>query len=336
LAYHAQEYDRAEQLIAYGLSGYPPGEIKEELRALFDDVNSRHHMAVQDESLPDNQMTMVFSGDATGHGIIPAELFLTRVNQIKTLFYRTVERLLKFRYRSSGPPPRSVIEIYSLYLRAFSPGSFGVSISIGEPVEQLELIPLPSEIPVILPKNIIEEIIACFELLQDGNEDLLKKRIPETEYYQNFIGMTKQIAPDGNDIKSFSIASNSSFVRIHKARKDMPSLTGRRRIYEPPDSNRVRLEGFLKVADNLKTDGKTGRVQLLDKENRTHTIRIPISQMQDIVQPYFDNYVIITGRRRGKSIFFEDIELGDANKTTIQSPSTSTTHVLSLPDILDK
>jgi len=292
-------------------------------------------MAVKDESLPDNQMEMIFLGHATGHGVIPANLFLTRFNQIKIVFYRTVERLLKFRYRSSGPPSQSVIDRYGLYLRAFSPASFGVSLSIGEPAEQLEL--LSSDAPVILPKNIIEEVIVCFDLIQNDDLDLLKNRIPDNDYYQNFIGMSKQIAPDGNDIKRFSLASNSNSVVVHKTRKDMPSLTGRRwRIYEPPDNNRVRLEGFLKVADNLRTDGKTGRVQFLDKERRTHTIRVPASQMQDIVQPYFDKYIIITGRRLKNSIFFEDIEPGDENKTTPPSTSTPSSNVLSLPDILDK
>lgn len=34
LAYKAQDYDQARQLIAFGLSGYPPIEIKEELEEL--------------------------------------------------------------------------------------------------------------------------------------------------------------------------------------------------------------------------------------------------------------------------------------------------------------
>jgi hypothetical protein len=76
----------------------------------------------------------------------------------------------------------------------------------------------------------------------------------------------------------------------------------------------------LEVAENLKNDVKTGKVMLFYKERRIHTIRIPISNMQDIVQPYFDNYVIVTGRIRGKSIFFEDIELGDINQNT--TPTT--------------
>ena len=36
LAYHAQKYHHADQLIVRGLRGYPPSDIHEELRALHD------------------------------------------------------------------------------------------------------------------------------------------------------------------------------------------------------------------------------------------------------------------------------------------------------------
>lgn len=332
MAFNAKEYDLAEQLVARGLSGYPPPEIKVELRALQEDVNFRHHVAIQDAELPDNQMQIMLKGDATGYGVIPVDLLLTRVDQIKTIFYRTVERLLKFHYRTSGPPPQEVTNKYSLYLNAFTPGSFGMSFSVGEPFEQLELLP---DTTIIHPKNIIEEVIVCFDLLQEGKMEDLKSRIPDNNYYQNFIGMSKQIAPDGNNIKIFSVASNNKSVTIHKTRGQLSSLGGsRRRTYEPRDDTRVRLEGFLKVADNLKTDGKTGRVQIVDHEKVAHTIRVPISQMQDVVQPFFDKYVIIKGRRTRKSIFLEDIELGDPNQNGASAKPSS--DVLLQPNLLEK
>jgi hypothetical protein len=333
LAYHAQEYEQAEQLIAFGMSGYPPIEIKEELRALQDDINFRHHVAIKDAELPDNQMKIMLWGNATGYGVIPVDILLTRVDGIKTLFYRTVERLLKFQYRISGSPSQSITNRYSLYLNAFSLGSFGVSFSIGEPVQQLEF---PFGTPSIPTKNIINEVIICYDLLQNGDLDSLKNRIPDNNYYQNFIGIAKQLAPDGNDIKVFSITSNDESVIIRKTRKDMPSLAPRRRRDSKSNDDYVRVEGFLKIADNSKTDGRTGWIQIIDKEKRNHTIRVPVSQMQDVVQPYFDKYVIITGRRRKKSIFFEDIELGDVNKSTVSSTRSSPADVLSLPDLPDK
>ena len=93
LAYHAKDYDRAEQLIARGLSGYPPVEIKEELRALQDDMNFQHHISVRETVLADHEMQIMLWGNVIGHGVISAELLLKRVEQIRTIFYRTAERL---------------------------------------------------------------------------------------------------------------------------------------------------------------------------------------------------------------------------------------------------
>jgi hypothetical protein len=41
LAYNAGDYEMADWLIANGLAGFPPPEIKEELKQLYQDVNSR-------------------------------------------------------------------------------------------------------------------------------------------------------------------------------------------------------------------------------------------------------------------------------------------------------
>lgn len=44
LAYHAQEYVRAQQLVTDGLQGYPPPEIAAELIALQEDIHHRQPM----------------------------------------------------------------------------------------------------------------------------------------------------------------------------------------------------------------------------------------------------------------------------------------------------
>lgn len=56
LAYHAGDYEQADWLIANGLAGFPPPEIKKELKELLDDVSfvQRHfaqHRARQQERL---------------------------------------------------------------------------------------------------------------------------------------------------------------------------------------------------------------------------------------------------------------------------------------------
>jgi len=44
LAYNAEEYETAEQLIAHGLSGFPPAEIKEELKNLYEDIEFKRYL----------------------------------------------------------------------------------------------------------------------------------------------------------------------------------------------------------------------------------------------------------------------------------------------------
>jgi nucleoside 2-deoxyribosyltransferase len=44
LAYNAEEYETAEQLIAHGLSGFPPPEIKEELKDLYENIEFKRYL----------------------------------------------------------------------------------------------------------------------------------------------------------------------------------------------------------------------------------------------------------------------------------------------------
>ena len=44
LAYNAEEYETAEQLIAHGLSGFPPAEIKEELKDLYENIEFKRYL----------------------------------------------------------------------------------------------------------------------------------------------------------------------------------------------------------------------------------------------------------------------------------------------------
>jgi len=94
LAYNAEDFDAAERLIAFGLSGYPPLEIRDELKNLYDDINFQHHLKAQGITLSTNQWLMSIYGNATSYGGTLVEPLMTRVDRITALFYRTVERLL--------------------------------------------------------------------------------------------------------------------------------------------------------------------------------------------------------------------------------------------------
>jgi DNA-binding phage protein len=314
LAYHAREYEHAEQLVAKGLSGFPPFEIKEELRALQDNINFHHHMALKGGELANNEMQMMLWGNATGYGIIPVDLLVTRIEQITKIFYRTVERLTNQPYRTVGGPTKETRDTYGLYLNGFAPGSFEVSFSIGEPTKQLPL--LPDQVPEkIEPKEIIEEVISCFELLQEDELQNLQERFNNDDYYQNFVGVARQMAPDGDSIKIIGLASlqngSERTVGLTRRKKEIPTPSQLAvSAGDKKDEARtvIQLTGMLKLADNIRTTGEYGTVTIIDSNNKRVPVLVPVTQMQDVVQPFFDENVTITGYKIGRRIYFEDIE----------------------------
>jgi hypothetical protein len=327
LAYHAKDYEQAEQLVAQGLIGYPPDEIKQELKALQDDINFSLHISLKGTQLAPNQMQMILWGNATGFGRIAADLLVKRIEQIKTIFYRTVERLLGLPYRTFGGPPKQVVDSYDLYLEAgFIPSSFGVSFSIGEPTEQLLLPGFADFISEkIATETIINEVLTCFELLQKDELDALKERFPNEDYLENFVGVVRQMAPDGNEIKALGLSSTfegkERTVGLRRLRKEIPTpkkVTGEMVSNEHEERKSENLKGVLKLADSIKVEGKNGVVKLYnDRENKTYAIRVPLTQMQDVVQPFFEEYVVIKAYKVGQKYYFEDIE--KAEKPTVGS-----------------
>ena len=91
LAYNTNEYELADRLIARGLSGYPPEDIKSELKNLYEDVNFLRHLKSRGLILDKNQWLLTIAGDAVKYGGTAADYLMTRVDRVSSLFYRTVE-----------------------------------------------------------------------------------------------------------------------------------------------------------------------------------------------------------------------------------------------------
>lgn len=316
LAFHGGDFEQAERLVANGLAGFPPGEIKNELYALQEDIIFRRHILLQGAELAEQKMQMTLWGRAIGYGVIAADVLLKRIEQVKTLFYRTVERMSELPYRTAGRPPSLVTDHYGLFLEALSPGSFSVTFQIGQPVEQPSLFP-ELEVKRVAPAEIIDEVLSCFELLQNDESENLRNRFQDDNYYQNFLALARQMAPDGELIKGVGFASiYKGAERIVGLRKTRSEIDSSSEIYANiPDESRksFRLEGELKLADSIKIKGETGMVKLVDQHGVPHSIRVPVAQMQDVVQPYFTEYVVVTGFKKRNALFLTDIYSADPN-----------------------
>jgi len=314
LAFNIGDFRLCDRLIARGLSGFPPEEIEEELKNLYEDVNFMRHLSVRGLELDPNQWLMSISGNAVKYGGAVADHLLVRVEKIKTLFYRTVERLLEQPYRNKGVINKEIKKGYELYINAFEPRSFGISFQIGKPDPQMEMFPELQDAKIVEPEGIIDEIFKCFELLEKNDLKELKEKIKDETYYENFIGLVKEIAPDGNNVKMVGFNTirrgKENPIALKKSRKDLRDSIGFRKELKASSNADVylTLTGSLMRA-NTPLSGKYGTVVLVEFNTLTkHTVKVPISIMKDVVQPYYEEVVTIYCTKRGERIFLEEIE----------------------------
>jgi len=123
------------------------------------------------------------------------------------------------------------------------------------------------------------------------------------------------MAPDGDSIKIIGLASLQNglerTVGLTRRKKEIPTpsqLAVSAGDKKDETGTVIQLTGMLKLADNLRTSGEYGTVTIIDSNNKPVPVLVPVTQMQDVVQPFFDENVTITGYKIGRRIYFEDIE----------------------------
>ena len=301
LALECSEVREAERLIGRALSGSPPDEIAEELRDLLEDVYFHRHLSLRGVVLQPDEFQLSLEGEAVGFGIAPINYFLPRVRDIETLIFRTAERRGGREFREAGRRPKELAEKLEVYVSVPRAASFAVSFRIGS--AQLELPGMD------FPREVIADLLDCFELLDAGDLQELEQRIPEEPYFRNFIGLAEKIAPDGERVSRVGFTATTDQgerrIALSRTRERIRGAAIGPRPTEPKPITEV--QGVLLEAD-AKSRQK-GRIQVVDEDDKTHRFNVPRGMMGDIVKPMFEERVIVTARRKGRGFLLESIDL---------------------------
>jgi hypothetical protein len=188
--------------------------------------------------------------------------------------------------------------------------SFAVTFRVGHAAQM----DLPG---MSIGERVIDELLECLELFISGQNEQLKKRIPDEAYFRNFVGLASDIAPDGKDVnlvgfttlrrgevKKVALTSTNITPRDKVIRETTvgPSLMD---AIELIDEKSVHVSGVLRLADST-TKGKD-LIKLIDADAKSHIIEVPPGLMSDIVRPYWDSRVMVTGAKIGKRVILEKI-----------------------------
>ena len=311
LAYNAGDFETAEKLVAQGLTGYPPPEIADELRDLFDEVTFGRHLSAKGMELSASEWKMTLFGSAVTKGIAQADQLLVRVDKVSTLVRRTVERKLHLPFQVNRGTPDERRDRFGLFVKAMVPSSFAVIFQLGQPVQQLTL--LPGELE---PQEVVDEVLLCLEYLQFDEVDELKNRIGDQDYFDNFVGLAKQIAPDGKEIKNVGFTvirgGQEKPVQFKKNRQEIKARFSRSHLdINGEEIQTVTLEGILTYAKTPIVK-KFGTVKLREEGGtKETTIQVPVGLMKDVVQPFYDERVSVTVIEKKGKYYLEDVNRGE-------------------------
>jgi len=186
--------------------------------------------------------------------------------------------------------------------------SFAVTIRLGD---RNQLV-LPG---TTFAEQVINEMFECLALFNAPAFELLRSRIDNQTYYVNFIGLARNIAPDGDKIRTVGITTfhEGEEKRIFlQPREKAPLAIGvgdsrgrlrRRRI--------TQITGTLLFADKI---GDKREIRIVDENGIAHRVHVPEGLMDDIVKPMWDSKVIITGLQKGKLLEMQDIQSAEDDK----------------------
>ena len=316
LALDCNQTRKAEQIVAKALAQNPPDEIADELRDLYEQINFKRHLELRGIELGEDEIQLSLSGQDVGFGVVTSDEFLSRVTDSSKLIQRIVERKNNKPFRESGPPEKSLSESHKLFLSTPRAASFSVTLKLGRPTGQQSLPGIPH--PTISEtKEIIDEFMDLVELTNNLKVSEIQARIPDPAYRRNFLSLAKKIAPDGERIRQVGFTTTRSgierFVEIIKPASELPISTETEAVTVPSKSlptETTTIQGKLLYADSTKS--KSDKIKIIDKEGKTHNVKVPEGMMSDIVRPMWDSSIQIKGVRkkagRGTLIELQDIE----------------------------
>ena len=300
LAILAEEYREAEKLISLGLAGDPPPEFGDEFRDILQQANFYRHLELKGIKLNANELQLSLSGNQVGHGLIRSDEFLNRFEIIEKIAYRTADRIRKKPFTDKGRPLKNNVVNFEPYLSVPRAASFAVTIRFGQSSVQ------PIFEGMDVQSLLIDDLLTNIKLINEEKYDELDNNIKDQSYRRNFIALIKQLAPDGDRIKlvGFTTKRNntSEFVALTKSTKEIISHSDLKENNLSLPGKIVELEGTLSFADSKKS-----KVKLTNKKMKDFQIIVPKGLLSDIVKPYFEERVVITGNQIGNIIELKDI-----------------------------
>lgn len=288
LALQAEQFSLAERLFHNAMLGFPPNYIARHLREIYDKVQFAHHLETKGVVLEKADVQLSLDGSGIAPGFIFYSTLKSKLNTLESLFRRTYFRLLDMpwgdmRIKTSLPPFFAAVSVP----RA---ASFAVTVRLARP-----LVKGQKTLPVIEAETIINEVLDSINLLNDEKEELLRNRIGGEAYFTHFMYQSRELAPDGENIRTVGLTSTEKSIAFRRKRESMVEV--QKPLSIGPDQNKEEPLVIKGTLDTARYRNKT--IVLVAESGAEYKIKVK-EGMEDLVRSCFGRSVKVTGFVKSK------------------------------------
>ena len=304
LWFKARKFDEAQRLAFRvltndSLPAFASQQLQELLQAIWSE-RVRQDAAVK---FSEGELVISVSGGQSVTGGAPLDLVLSKVENIKSLFFRTVEFLQHREHRKHGAAPIDVQNVCRPWLFQTMPGSYQFAVAIEDVAQQTLFGP---EIPTV--EQIKDTFVSLVRASAGDPETALAARVPDKEYRGTFLKLTRALAPNGKDFATLTIRRSMTdrdpVVLTEDSRREINTVI-RQSFTKPRESGERpgEIRGILRAV-HLNDDWLE-----VTADGKDITIYEVGETVDDIVGPLVNHEVVVqvVTNSRGR-VLFRDIE----------------------------
>lgn len=201
LLFKGTEYEEASTFSLKLLNEPFPADIVENLQSVLQaSWNEKSKKEGETKFLP-GQVIISLSGGEIVKGGAPLDLVINKVQNIQSIFIRTIEYLSNAPFRARGPAPAEIRDYCRPWLFYAPPSSYQFAVAVEAP-KQSDMFRESMD-----PQAITDKFMDIMHATTQDDYSSLESTIDNEEYRDSFVRLSRSLAPNGKSYERVRIYS---------------------------------------------------------------------------------------------------------------------------------
>jgi hypothetical protein len=298
LLFKGAEYSRAAGLSLQLLNGEIPNDIRDQLQGILQAVWNEDAKRDAPRKFFPGQVIVSLSGGEIVTGGAPLDVIVSKVQNIQSLFIRTIEYLSDLPFRIRGPAPSEIRDYCRPWLFQAPPGSYQFAVAVEAP-KQSDMFRMH-----INPQDITDKFLDIMQATTADSNERLESVVDREDYRDVFVKLTRNLSPTGRSYDQVRIYSYDNPKEVILS-PDARTYTNEYVSSLAPEIEGTEQGTVIGVLRALDLDKDWLEV---DVEGRHQRITGLEDAIDDVIGPMVNRKVKVKYLRSGRRFRFVDIE----------------------------